>query len=939
MKSKFSLLGILAALVIGLTAVFIGCTKEDVNAVVKYYGKVVYINTSTPFPDLEVKVTDGENTHCQVHTDANGMFSLLVKVDEINGNYYVLVGDSTCAPKKVQIPGYGQPEINLGTIDVEGPTPPTVETAEVTSFSGTTAIAGGNVTFDGRVSVTARGVCYSTKPYPTLDDKVVAAGNGTGQFTCKLENLTQQTAYYVRAYAINREGTSFGDQIAFVTTEGKAVVLTKPADDITFESALLSGEITDDGGYEVDDYGLCWGEHMTPTIEDTHHSCKGQTDFAYTVTGLKKKTTYYARAYAHNSMGLSYGNEIMFTTVDGLPEVSTASVTEIHSVSAVCGGTVKSDGGYPVSARGVCWSSTSATPTIKDNHTTDGSGLGVFISQLTDLTAETTYYVRAYATNEAGTAYGEQMQFYTIDGLPVVSTAEVSNIKGTTAVCGGTISDDGGYSITARGVCWSTTSAAPTLEDQHTTDGVGMGTFISQLENLKETTSYYVRAYAKNKTGTSFGKSVYFTTITDPKSAAVSTLPATNITSSEATLCGKVTNEGYPQYTERGFCYNSSGMPTVYDNKVSVQGTGTGNYTCRINIDVQDYYYRAYVIQNGQVIYGEQEFFTPDLAGPTLFIGNVTEIGSSSAKVSATISTAGEPAYSKRGFCYGKYTDPKIENGNCQYIEESASLAEAYEMTLPNLTSNTIYYVCAYVEWLGHRIYSNTRSFQTAEDISVMIQNELLSPQCVVNNSTVTWSGMLLGGTSTSVSYVSLGFVYDKKSNPTVGNGTAMQVAYTGTQTENNVLGFYSTVSGLESGVIYYVRAYVQMSYGYVYSDQITIQMNPTDPVIQTYAVSNLEALTSGYWKAQFQGVFYTDGTPPALDWGFIYSTKTNPTADDPSAIVVSRQQHVAVPNSTNYVFATNVTGLQANQIYYVRAFARTSIGYTYGGVLSFSTY
>ena len=163
MKSKISLLGIITAIIIGISIFFIACDNDGMNEVVRYHGQVVYINTTTPFPDLLVKVTDGQDTHCQTQTDAGGNFSLKVRVSEIDGSYYLLAGDSTCVPKKVQLSGYGQAEVDLGVIEVEGPALPTVTTKPVESVTADGAVCGGEVLTDGRQYVTARGVCYGTE--------------------------------------------------------------------------------------------------------------------------------------------------------------------------------------------------------------------------------------------------------------------------------------------------------------------------------------------------------------------------------------------------------------------------------------------------------------------------------------------------------------------------------------------------------------------------------------------------------------------------------------------------------------------------------------------------------------------------------------------------------------------------------------------------------
>lgn len=184
-------------------------------------------------------------------------------------------------------------------------------------------------------------------------------------------------------------------------------------------------------------------------------------------------------------------------------------MTYISNHSAIGGGNVIVDGGQMVTARGVCWSS-SPNPTIAGNHTNNGTGRGTFVSAFAGLVAGTTYYVRAYAINSVDTAYGEQQQFTTI-AMPNVVTAPVTGIMFHSAICGGNVIDDGGQVVTARGVCWST-SPNPTIADDHTTDGNGMGNFISSLTELVSTTTYYVRAYAINNAGVAYGNTILFTT-------------------------------------------------------------------------------------------------------------------------------------------------------------------------------------------------------------------------------------------------------------------------------------------------------------------------------------------------------------------------------------------------------------------------------------------
>lgn len=191
--------------------------------------------------------------------------------------------------------------------------------------------------------------------------------------------------------------------------------------DITTESAVCGGKITDDGGYQVIARGVCWATHKDPTIFDSYinDGNMGIGEYSTVVTGLQPNTLYYVRAYAINEKGTSYDDERSFMTKGGggdayPPYVETFEVTDITATSAVCGGEVIDDGGMAVTAQGICWARTQ-NPTINNSHTSEELGSGYFYSQINDLEANTTYFVRAYATNAVGTGYGEVMVFETTD--------------------------------------------------------------------------------------------------------------------------------------------------------------------------------------------------------------------------------------------------------------------------------------------------------------------------------------------------------------------------------------------------------------------------------------------------------------------------------------------------------------------------------------------
>lgn len=197
-----------------------------------------------------------------------------------------------------------------------------------------------------------------------------------------------------------------------------------------------------------------------------------------------------------------------------LPVVTTeqVKVTTTYITSAVGKGTVVNDGGGTVFERGACWS-TIKNPTINDKRYVNGYGLGSFDIYMDGLFANTLYYLRTYARNQAGINYGNQIQFTTLPPIaPILMTASVSNITETTAVSGASWINDNGDQITTKGVCWSTTNN-PTISDNKTENGTGAGEFVSNVTGLLPGTIYYLRAYAINNKGIGYGEEISFMTL------------------------------------------------------------------------------------------------------------------------------------------------------------------------------------------------------------------------------------------------------------------------------------------------------------------------------------------------------------------------------------------------------------------------------------------
>ena len=393
---------------------------------------------------------------------------------------------------------------------------PQLTTDAVSQITQTTALTGGNVTNDGGETVLSRGVCWGIINSPTISGNKTIDSSGIGSFISVLTGLATGTTYNVRAYATNSLGTGYGNVLSFSTSQIAIPVLTtSQVSSISPTTAVSGGNITSDNGASVISRGVCWNTSAAPTVSNTKTSEPASSGvFTSNIKQLVANTLYYVRAYATNSAGTGYGNELSFTTSQiAIPVISTTAITSITQTTAVSGGNISTDNGGSVTARGVCWS-TVLNPTLSDSKSSDGTGSGVFTSSITGLTLGTSYFVRAYATNSAGTRYGNNVSFKTsplIILLPTITTNDAESITNISTVSGGNISSDGGAEVLARGVCWSLNQNPTTLSSK-TSDGTGTGVFTSSLTDLISNRLYYVRAYATNISGTAYGNQVSFTT-------------------------------------------------------------------------------------------------------------------------------------------------------------------------------------------------------------------------------------------------------------------------------------------------------------------------------------------------------------------------------------------------------------------------------------------
>ncbi|PTQ92425.1 hypothetical protein C8P68_11225 [Mucilaginibacter yixingensis] len=391
-----------------------------------------------------------------------------------------------------------------------------VNTQPISNIGQNSAATGVQITGGFASDIIDKGICWATTTKPQTSQNKQSGGAGSGLTSLNISGLTPGITYYVRGYVVTKNETIYGDQQQFTTMGYLAATLTTTSiSGITQTAAQSGGNVTAMGGGTVTAKGICWNTTGTPTISNIRtNDGSGLGAYTSSITSLTPGTTYYVRAYATNQAGTTYGSQVSFTTVAiMLPSVSATSITSIAQTYAIASASTTADGGGTISAKGFCWSMVT-NPTISNAHVIYGSGLGSYGSQLSTLSPGTTYYVRAYATNQAGTAYGIQISFTTSPvQLATIGSLTISTITKNSAFASCSVTADGGGTITSRGICWST-SSSPTLSNGgFFTSGTGTGTLSGTMSVLNSGVTYYARGYAINAAGTAYGPVYSFKTL------------------------------------------------------------------------------------------------------------------------------------------------------------------------------------------------------------------------------------------------------------------------------------------------------------------------------------------------------------------------------------------------------------------------------------------
>ena len=514
---------------------------------------------------------------------------------------------------------------------------------------------------------------------------------------------------------------------------------------------------------------------------------------------------------------------------------------------------------------------------------------------------------------------------------PVVNVKDATSVDRTKAVLNGEIIDAGSPAYHRRGFSYSTRKdgADATLVYAGLD---GSSSFSAGISGLTPGTTYYVKAFATDQGGTPTWSTnqVSFTTVREYPSVRTDAVSDIDVVSNTCVFHGTVLSAGSPVYSEKGFCYNTSGEPTVADSRVSVPGTASGAFQSPCSLGRHaTFYVRAYVIQPGMApVYGSTVSFNTNPVSTRVTSYAATDVTGTSATLNGSILETGVPNYTERGFCYTEgYSTPSITSST--KVTCGGTGAGDFSRTI-QVDYDTYYTFRAYALQDGSPVYGETLHFQSGYT-QPKVRTLDVSGQdydSVTLNAEITERG--------DPEITECGFCYinydDTYSYPTVTTGKTVRATIGNT---------YSAVldnSELEGAVRYCYRSYVIQD-GKAYYGEARFFTAFIKPGVLTGDVIEAKKVDSSVWTVTFQGACSDKAVPQINVLGFVYGTSHNPTIEDKvGGITTTSYQH----NDTYgaYVFTGTSNNVPANKTYYCRAFIKTSLGVFYSNnEVTFSTY
>ncbi|MBQ9435905.1 MAG: hypothetical protein IJU33_07255 [Bacteroidales bacterium] len=866
------------------------------------------------------------------------------------------------------------------------PEMPEVETgrAITNTYDEKAAQLTGKVISTGYCTMSEIGFYVGTTENPSKDgEKLAAADPAATDFNCVTETMAPATTYYYVAFATNEVGTAYGEVKSFKTREAKALpeVVTKKVDAYS-TSAEVACEVVS-SGETLTERGICYSTTANPDTNATKMAYNTAAVGAYTMTmgELTENTKYYVRAYATSWAGIAYGDVIEFSTVSlTIPEVETKEVVKVGGGSATILSKLTVMGGSANLTVGVVCNDTVAEPTLENGYVFVGDAIAddsTYTTLALKLNKETKYYVRAYATNEAGTAYGNVLEFTTTAGF----------------ACGDEIFDveNNAYKTVQIGKqCWmaedlrATSYADGTKLDGNATTAAGSltnGRYYYEIndEVLGHAILYHWSS-AANRSTANLDQEAYIQGICpdgwhlpsyrewavmfkaiDPEydGGAEYATTAIDVPSNDKLAVRLASPEGYwntwsqtgtggngrvgditysttansPGYLKGNNmlddpAWNSSGFnikPVGYwDRKIAKwYANGTGYFWTSISNGAYNYSNFISISQLrvgarhgsysdvGRDYYSVRCIKDADPTEPEVKTNPVGTVTASTAVINGEVTFNGRAAITEKGFYYSDDKDSVLTTGTKVVSEDAAT---TFSATLTELDALTTYYYAAYAVNEVGTGFGEVDSFTTNQE-AVMATIETKNFSNVYATSlSVTGEVVDDGGEVVS----ERGICWNTATEPTIEN-------YKKADTKTGEGEFTVDIDSLQGSTQYYFRAYAVTLKGVAYGNEIdTIMPEAKVPTVQLDSVYSV-----GKRTANVDAQILDAGNQIVTASGIVFDTIAEPTIE---------RGTVMESGMTEGTFTIKVKGLTENTKYYVRAFAVNSTGAGYSEEMTFQT-
>ncbi|MCP4179587.1 MAG: hypothetical protein GY756_17650 [bacterium] len=762
------------------------------------------------------------------------------------------------------------------------------------------------------------GHCYSTQSNPTIDDlKTEKSGMyaEAGDFTEEIIELSPNTTYYIRAYAIEGEIRYSSMEQSFTTDDAPSpIVKTIDAGSIGPTKATLNGKVNANGcdatvyfEYgETTNYGTI--ENASPVTSNSIE------DISASITGLTEGQTYHFRIAASNEYGTSLGEDMTFVArYIPEPTIETTEAGSISSTGATLNGVVNAlDNSAtvifeygPTDSYGI---TAVASPGIVEGNVNEN-----VIAVVSDLAENTTYHYRVVATNAGGTIRGNDMSFTASNSSqPTVTTNSASEISETTAYINGLINANGSdatvvfqYGTDSNYGTNVNASPGTVLADEGNTN------ITAYLTNLTADQTYHYRVYATNNNGTSYGEDMTFKASNIPI-PTVLTVAQSNVGKTSATLNGKVNANEFS--TSVSFEYGTTLSYGTTLDAVPQTVIGTSNNDVSLSLSNlapnTTYNFRVIAENNGGISIGDNISFTTEALEPTATIEAADPISQTTATLNGQVNANGADATVsfEYGLSISYGSEIAAKEGTITGTTDKSASAD-----ITGLTVNTTYHYRIKAVNSGGTKYSNDLTFTTTSKPTPTV---LTIVQTNVEKTTATLNGQVnANGYDATVTF-------EYGITTSYGNSISADPANITGTTNKSVK---ADLSNLTENTTYNFRVVAQNEGGTSYGDNISFKTDPLTPSIITQAADNILLTT-----ARLNGVVNPNGDNTTVTFEYGETTLYGSTIN-------------AVPNTINGSSNTtdvyaDISSLNTNTTYHFRLVAENNGGTSDGDDNTFTT-